>query len=316
MLTKLIGYEMKAFGRIILPLYAATLGMSFLIGLGVRFLPEEAYNNFFGATVIMIFSVLIISTMVMTGILCVQRFYQNLLGNEGYLMFSLPVGTHQLILSKILASLIWTFLGSVTALCTGLILAVTVVPYRDLIGAVRILGIKLSELDVQMMVNGMGSLFLWIVVGVLSFTAMLMQIYASLAIGHQWSSHRILGSVLTYFGINTIKGILSGLLVNIGIQTGLPGFIMTQTGQESLVPVQVSAVCMALVLIVVLNKAIWNKPICNQKYFDLYTPMATAVRIMAKTMATMRTASIRRTTKRRIRGFLIRLILSRSQMLR
>ena len=88
MLTKLIGYEMKAFGRIILPLYAATLGMSFLIGLGVRFLPEEAYNKFFGATVSMIFSVLIISTMVMTGILCVQRFYQNLLGNEGYLMFS------------------------------------------------------------------------------------------------------------------------------------------------------------------------------------------------------------------------------------
>ena len=257
MLTKLIGYEMKAFGRIILPLYAATLGMSFLIGLGVRFLPEEAYNNFFGATVIMIFSVLIISTMVMTGILCVQRFYQNLLGNEGYLMFSLPVGTHQLILSKILASLIWTFLGSVTALCTGLILAVTVVPYRDLIGAVRILGIKLSELDVQMMVNGMGSLFLWIIVGVLSFTAMLMQIYASLAIGHQWSSHRILGSVLTYFGINTLRGIASGLLVNIGIQTGLPGFIMTQTGQESLVPVQVSAVCMALVLIVVFSYLTW-----------------------------------------------------------
>ena len=42
--------------------------------------------------------------------------------------------------------------------------------------------------------------------------------------------------------------------------------------------------------------------------------MATAVRIMAKTMMTMRTASIRRTTKRRIRGFLIRLILSRSVM--
>lgn len=144
-----------------------------------------------------------------------------------------------------------------TALCTGLILAVTVVPFRDLIGAVRILGIKLSELDVQMMVNGMGSLLLWIVVGVLSFTAMLMQIYASLAIGHQWSSHRILGSVLTYFGINTIKGLLNSLLLNMGILIGLPGLIITQTGKESLIPVQVSAVCMALILIVVFSYLTW-----------------------------------------------------------
>ena len=61
MLTKLIGYEMKAFGRIILPLYAATIGMSFLIGLGVRFLPEEMYSNWFGGIILSIFIVLIIA---------------------------------------------------------------------------------------------------------------------------------------------------------------------------------------------------------------------------------------------------------------
>ena len=257
MLIKLIKYEMRAFGRIILPLYAAILGMSFLIGFGVRLLPEKAYSNFFGVTVILLFSLLIISTMVMTGILCVQRFYQNLLGNEGYLMFSLPVGTHQLILSKFLASLIWTFLGSVTALCTGLILTFTVIPYQDVIEKFRTYGEKLSGLDAQMMINRMESLSLWAVIGVLSFTAMLMQTYASLAIGHQWSSHRILGSVLTYFGFNAIKGLLNGLLVNNGIQIGLPGFIMTQTGQESLVPVHVSSICMTLFLIVVFSFLTW-----------------------------------------------------------
>ena len=86
---------------------------------------------------------------------------------------------------------------------------------------------------------------------------MLMQIYASLAIGHQWSSHRILGSVLTYFGINTIKGLLNSLLLNMGILIGLPGLIITQTGKESLIPVQVSAVCMALILIVVFSYLTW-----------------------------------------------------------
>ena len=257
MLTKLIGYEMKAFGRIILPLYGATLGMSLLIGLGVRLLPEEAYSNLFGATVIMVFGTLIIATMVMTGVLCVQRFYQNLLGNEGYLMFSLPAGTHQLILSKVLASLIWTFLGSVRALLTGLILALTAIPFQDFVGTIRLLGIKLSELDMQMVLRGFGSFSGWALVGVLFFTAMLMQIYASMAIGHQWSSHRILGSVLVYFGINVIKNIVNGLLAAVGVQIGLTGFLMTQAGKESLIPAQVSEACIAIVLIAVFSFLTW-----------------------------------------------------------
>ena len=58
-------------------------------------------------------------------------------------------------------------------------------------------------------------------------------------------------------GINTIKGLLNSLLLNMGILIGLPGLIITQTGKESLIPVQVSAVCMALILIVVFSYLTW-----------------------------------------------------------
>ena len=68
MLTKLIGYEMKAFGRIILPLYAATIGMAIIMGVGIRVLDEDLYSNLLGAVIIMIFVSLIIATMVMTGV--------------------------------------------------------------------------------------------------------------------------------------------------------------------------------------------------------------------------------------------------------
>ena len=133
MLTKLIGYEMKAFGRIILPLYAATIGMALIMGLGVRVLDREVYSNILGAVIVMVFTTLILATMVMTGVLCVQRFYSNLLGKEGYLMFSLPVETHQLILSKVLSSLIWTLLGGVAGICTVAAWGLTAIPVQKFV---------------------------------------------------------------------------------------------------------------------------------------------------------------------------------------
>ena len=90
MLTKLIGYEMKAFGRIILPLYAATIGMAIIMGVGIRVLDEDLYSNLLGAVIIMIFVSLIIATMVMTGVLCVQRFYRIFWATRDISCFPFP----------------------------------------------------------------------------------------------------------------------------------------------------------------------------------------------------------------------------------
>ena len=46
--------------------------------------------------------VLIISISAITLIIMVQRFYKNLLGDEGYLMFTLPVKTWQNVLNKLI----------------------------------------------------------------------------------------------------------------------------------------------------------------------------------------------------------------------
>ena len=199
MLTKLIGYEMKAFGRIILPLYAATIGAALIMGLSFRIMNDEVYSNLWGTVIIMIFTTLILATMVMTGVLCVQRFYRNLLGNEGYLMFSLPVGTHQLILAKVLGSLIWAILGGVAGVCTVLAMGLTAVPLSETSDLLKrlILNMRLMPLD---KILGTGAV--WLLIVILGFVVALMQIYTSLAIGHQWTEHRILGSVTSWAGFS------------------------------------------------------------------------------------------------------------------
>ena len=115
MLVKLIGYEMKAFGRIMLPLYAATLGFALITGLSIQFLPDDFMSGLPGILLFMLYGILMLAIIIMTCVLSVTRFYKNLLGLEGYLMFSLPTDTATLIASKVLSVLIWSMLSTVVS---------------------------------------------------------------------------------------------------------------------------------------------------------------------------------------------------------
>ena len=256
MLTKLIGYEMKAFGRIILPLYAATIGMALIMGLGIRLQDQDVFSSLLGVVIIMIFISLIFATMVMTGVLCVQRFYRNLLGNEGYLMFSLPVGTHQLILAKALGSLIWAILGGLAGACTMFAVCLTAIPFSEL---TRMFKRVMLNFRLMHMEDAIGTALIWLIILILEFAVTLMQIYTALAIGHQWTEHRILGSVLAYFGINVVKNIVGGLLMKIGYYTGGTVFLASQLEQTELASWQVQAMIIgsAIVMIVIYSAATW-----------------------------------------------------------
>ena len=134
MLGKLIGYETKAFGRIMLPLYGATLAFALFTGLSIRFLPESATSGLPGVLMFMLYGILMMAIVIMTCVLSVTRFYKNLLGLEGYLMFSLPASTASLIASKVISVLIWSALSSVTALLSFAISALGaggMAPFRD-----------------------------------------------------------------------------------------------------------------------------------------------------------------------------------------
>lgn len=55
---------------------------------------------------------------VLTIVVTIQRFRKNLLGDEGYLMFTLPVSTSSLILSKCITALIYAVLSFIVAVFT------------------------------------------------------------------------------------------------------------------------------------------------------------------------------------------------------
>ena len=122
MLGKLLKHEIKAMGRIMLPLYAVMIFAACLFAFNLRmnmsgmakFIAEKfaiVTGVLFGAAVMVVGVVMIV--------MVIQRFYKNLLGTEGYLMFTLPARTHELILSKALSAFLWMFIGVVSGMIAG-----------------------------------------------------------------------------------------------------------------------------------------------------------------------------------------------------
>ena len=125
MLGKLLKYELKATSRVFVPLYIAILVVSIVNGLSLNL---EIFNIQGLATIILM--CLFISLFVITIVVTIQRFNKNLLKDEGYLMFTLPVSSKYLVLSKYLTSLIWTFLSFIVALLSFTIIF-TIATYGD-----------------------------------------------------------------------------------------------------------------------------------------------------------------------------------------
>ena len=73
---------------------------------------------------------LCVAIAVITALTIIQRFTRNLLGREGYLMHTLPVTPAQLILSKLISSMVWL-------LCSILVIALSLGVFFYLAAKVR-----------------------------------------------------------------------------------------------------------------------------------------------------------------------------------
>ena len=127
MLGTLMKYELKSVGRVMLPVYGAFIAVSILFGItlyaGVGNGSESsAITNIAMSVTGIVYVLLAVAILVFTIILIIQRFYKNLLGNEGYLCFTLPVNTNTHIANKLLSAVIWVVCGAVIAGISAFIL--------------------------------------------------------------------------------------------------------------------------------------------------------------------------------------------------
>ena len=205
MLVKLMKYELKACGRTFLPLYLAILLMSIIVGFSINM---EIFQVS-GVAMIVLFG-LFVALGVLTIMITIQRFRKNLLDDEGYLMFTLPVTSKELIFSKYSVAFIYTILSSVVSLLSFII--IILIP--------NIKNFSLDDLlyDISMLSSEFLSVKdILIYTTLLTFTLytiFILTLYLSVSMGQLpvFNKYRNIVSFVSFFVINIILGKVSELL--------------------------------------------------------------------------------------------------------
>lgn len=201
MLGKLLKYEFKASSRILIPLYfilLLTAGINRVILL---------FDIFDGPLTVIpmimktLFILSVITILISTFLLMIYRFYKNLLSDEGYLMFTLPTKTHQLIISKFLATLIWTIVSVIVIVCSIGLAFCTPENIKLVINSVKEYFYQLGIITGD---NAIVTIIMLILLCFMALTTYVLLIYASIAIGQLFSRNKIVGAFVSYIGINTI----------------------------------------------------------------------------------------------------------------
>ncbi|RDY27857.1 ABC transporter permease [Romboutsia weinsteinii] len=205
MLGKLMKYEFKACGRTFIPLYCAILLMSIIVGFSMNM---EIFNIMGMATLVLVG--LFVALGVLTIMITIQRFRKNLLEDEGYLMFTLPVTSKALIFSKYSITLIYTILsGIVSVLSFTIVLMLTSIDGVSLYDIWHEVSLLMSEFLAS------GSMFAYMMILLfISYSIFILTLYLSVSMGQLpvFNKHRNIAAFVSFFVINIVISKTSELL--------------------------------------------------------------------------------------------------------
>lgn len=253
MLKKLLKYEWRATSRVLLPLYGSVIVMALINrlfwalggdslhvgGEGGSFLISQLPT----AIASFVYGGLIVASFVVTFVLLIQRFYKSLLGDEGYLMFTLPVTVTQHILSKTIVAFVMCVLSGVATLLSVLVLSADV----DVWVGLRFFFAQVFQL-IGEQPHVIGYAFEGFVLFVLMTFASILSIYLCIAIGHLAKRHRIASAIGAYFGLSIVGQIGMWILMRAGELTGLMRVFETMPN--------VGAIHLVMVLLILLCAAV------------------------------------------------------------
>ena len=250
MFGKLIKYEWKAMIRAMLPVYGATVAISLINGItlnsdlfkeiqGLGLIGD--YSNilyslaeFIQFLLAVLYVVMFVGLFVMTLIVTVRRFWNGLLKEEGYLMFTLPVKTSSLALSKAVVSFfIMCISGFVGILALALLSCSDPASLLELLGNIISLptaiiksireGLLFGEIKPVMLMHLILYVLELIILVLSSVFGSIYMLYASMAMGQLSRNHKVAFSVLWYVVLNIAQStvawfaIISVALASTGI---------------------------------------------------------------------------------------------------
>lgn len=247
MLGKTIKQELRATGRIMLPLLGVLLLLAALAGVSAKLIDSGVDNRLldvFSALFIAGFFIGLFAVMVIAFVLMIQRFYKNLMGDEGYLMLTLPVTVDAHIFAKLLVSFIWFAVTALVCMLSVLIMAGVNVDFSDIGDMLP----KFADITAYVSVANLIGYFLeGLVLCFVGSCAVCLHFYAAIAAGHSFSNHKVLLSVVFYFVISFLLSAfqmcLAWLADKVGLIQTASSFMEAQTSADFVSLLHVFMLC-------------------------------------------------------------------------
>lgn len=214
MLKKLIKHEFKATYRFYLPIY---IGLAVLVALACGFLNiVEIFdvNELFLSITLPLGAVVgllaIIFALISPYIFICLRFYRSTATREGYLTFTLPASTNQILFSKFLVSFFWAVLTvGVTTLAIFVLLAVGFDP-------------DMTFTAIHQLFRSSDFNFTTILSFLVGYANAILSIYTAISLGQFVRDHRVIASIAFYAATYTVQQIVSlVVLIPVMIGTGV-----------------------------------------------------------------------------------------------
>ena len=194
MLTKLLHYEFKTTGRVVLPIAAGVLVLNLFTNVLTHLIQNTSRTLPLVGVAVALLSLASAASLLVVLAVCsfieVQQFYR-LLGDRGYLMLALPVQPWQHIAAKVICGTAWTLFGMVFFALCGTLTA-------DSVGGSFESGFSRVTAEDFAIWAAMFLIVLALIVGALLHT------YLACAFAAQFTQQRLLISIAAYFVIGFI----------------------------------------------------------------------------------------------------------------
>ena len=240
MLTKLLKYEWKATGRVILPIAGGVLVLNLVSSLLGHFVNNTGHSmpwvGFLTALLTLATFLGMLAVLAVCFFASIQRYYK-LLGEQGYLMLSLPVHAWQHIAAKLICGVLWTLFGFL---------------YFGLCGTFSLSALEADDFSLSFLYPKDIPFFLAVFILILALVAMAqLHAYLACAFAGQFTQQRLLISIVSYFVLDFIGQLLFLLGVILFAVKVYPSLddVSTLLNSQNALLTSIFAVCLLVVLV-------------------------------------------------------------------
>ena len=240
MLTKLLKYEWTATGRVILPIAGGVLVLNLVSSLLGHFVNNTGHSmpwvGFLTALLTLATFLGMLAVLAVCFFASIQRYYK-LLGEQGYLMLSLPVHAWQHIAAKLICGVLWTLFGFL---------------YFGLCGTFSLSALEADDFSLSFPSPKDIPFFLAFFILILALIAMAqLHAYLACAFAGQFTQQRLLISIVSYFVLYFIGQLLLLLGVILFAVKVYPRLddVSTLLNSQNALLTSIFAVCLLVVLV-------------------------------------------------------------------